>query len=48
MEHHMGSSPVSYDVLPEEAEMKRMMSEIGFGKISILDKEKCYICQGEK
>jgi len=47
-EHHKGSSPVAHDVLPEKSEMKRMMSEMGFGKISILDKEKYYICQGEK
>jgi ubiquinone/menaquinone biosynthesis C-methylase UbiE len=47
-DHHKGSLPVAYDVLPEEAEMKRMMREAGFGDVFIIDKEKCYLCRGIK
>jgi len=46
--HHQGAAPVANDILPEEPEMKKMMSEAGFKNISIVDREKCYICQGTK
>jgi len=46
--HHQGAAPVANDILPEEPEMKKMMAEAGFKNISIVDKAKCYICQGAK
>lgn len=48
MEHHKGSSPVAYDVLPEEPEMMKMMREKVFNNIYIMDKEEYYLCRGEK
>ena len=48
MDHHKGASPVACDVLPEEAEMLKMMREKGFINISITDREEYYLCRGGK
>ena len=36
------------DVLPEEREMRGLLKQAGFSKISITDQTGCYICISEK
>jgi ubiquinone/menaquinone biosynthesis C-methylase UbiE len=46
--HNNASSAVVHDVLPEEAEMKQLLEQIGFTKISIKDEPGCYLCIAHK
>jgi ubiquinone/menaquinone biosynthesis C-methylase UbiE len=46
--HHKGASPVSQDFLPEKEEMKRMLENSGFHMARLIDKPKCYLCEGVK
>jgi ubiquinone/menaquinone biosynthesis C-methylase UbiE len=46
--HHKGASPVSQDFLPEEMEMKRLMANTGFHVARLIDRPKCYVCEGSK
>jgi ubiquinone/menaquinone biosynthesis C-methylase UbiE len=42
--HNNASSTVMHDVLPEEAEMKKLLKQTGFMEISIKDEPGCYLC----
>jgi len=46
--HHKGASPVSQDFLPEEEEMRRLLSENGFAVECLIDEPKCYCCEAVK
>jgi len=47
--HHGGVSPaVAYDVLPEKAEMRRLLKSVGFAEICIKDKLGRYLCLSTK
>jgi ubiquinone/menaquinone biosynthesis C-methylase UbiE len=46
--HHKGASPVSQDFLPEEEEMRMLLSESGFEVESLIDEPKCYCCEAAK
>ena len=46
--HHKEASPVNQDFLPEEEEMKRLLSENGFEVESLMDEPKCYCCEAVK
>lgn len=46
--HHKGASPVSQDFLPEEEDMKKLLSENGFEVESLIDEPKCYCCEAAK
>ena len=46
--HHKGASPVSQDFLPEEKEMRKLLSENGFEVESLIDEPKCYCCEAAK
>jgi ubiquinone/menaquinone biosynthesis C-methylase UbiE len=46
--HNSASSTVMHDVLPEEAEMKKLLEQTGFTEISIKDEPGCYLCLAHK
>jgi ubiquinone/menaquinone biosynthesis C-methylase UbiE len=46
--HNNTSSTVMHDVLPEEAEMKKLLEQTGFAEISIKDEPGCYLCIAHK
>jgi ubiquinone/menaquinone biosynthesis C-methylase UbiE len=46
--HHKGASPVSRDFLPEEMEMKKLLADAGFQVARLIDRPKCYLCEGSK
>jgi ubiquinone/menaquinone biosynthesis C-methylase UbiE len=46
--HNSASSAVMHDVLPEEAEMKKLLEQTGFTEISIKDEAGCYLCIAHK
>ncbi len=46
--HKDASSAVLHDVLPEEAEMIRLLEQAGFTGISIKDEPGCYLCIAHK
>lgn len=46
--HNNASSTVMHDVLPEEAEMKKLLEQTGFTEISIKDEPGCYLCIAHK
>ncbi len=46
--HNNASSSVVNDVLPEEAEMKQLLEQTGFTRISIKDEPGCYLCTTHK
>lgn len=46
--HHRGSSPVSRDCLPEEAEMQSLFSDNVFRMTRLIDRQKYYLCEGAK
>ncbi len=46
--HHQGSSPVSMDCLPEEAEMRSLLTTNGFQVTRLVDRPKYYLCEGVK
>ena len=46
--HNNASSTVMHDVLPEEAEMKKLLEQTGFTEISIKDEPGCYLCVARK
>jgi ubiquinone/menaquinone biosynthesis C-methylase UbiE len=46
--HNNASSTVMHDVLPEEAEMKKLLEQTGFAEISIKDEPGCYLCIAHK
>jgi hypothetical protein len=46
--HHKAAQPVNQDFLPEEIEMKRLMKTTGFQVVRLIDRPKCYLCEGEK
>ncbi len=46
--HNNTSSTVMHDVLPEEAEMKKLLGQTGFTEISIKDEPGCYLCIANK
>jgi len=46
--HNNASSAVMHDVLPEEAEMKKLLEQTGFTRISIKDEPGCYLCIAHK
>ncbi|MFH0786271.1 MAG: methyltransferase domain-containing protein [Pseudomonadota bacterium] len=47
-DHHKGSSPVSMDCLPEEAEMRSLLTSTGFQVTRLIDRPKYYLCEGFK
>jgi len=46
--HNNASSTVMHDVLPEEAEMKKLLEQTGFTRISIKDEPGLYLCIAHK
>jgi ubiquinone/menaquinone biosynthesis C-methylase UbiE len=46
--HNNASSTVMHDVLPEETEMKKLLEQTGFTRISIKDEPGCYLCTTHK
>ena len=46
--HKDASSAVFHDLLPEKAEMMRLLEQTGFTKISIKDEPGCYLCVANK
>ena len=42
--HNNASSAVVQDMLPEEAEMKQLLEQMGFAGIRIKDEHGCYLC----
>jgi len=42
--HSKASSAVAHDILPEEQEMKRLLSNAGFNRIYIKDEPGSYLC----
>jgi ubiquinone/menaquinone biosynthesis C-methylase UbiE len=42
--HNNASSAVTHDVLPEKAEMKQLLEQMGLAGISIKDEPGCYLC----
>jgi ubiquinone/menaquinone biosynthesis C-methylase UbiE len=46
--HNSASSAVVHDMLPEKAEMKQLLKQTGFTKISIKDESGCYLCVARK
>jgi ubiquinone/menaquinone biosynthesis C-methylase UbiE len=46
--HHRNASVVAQDVLPDEAEMKRLLKQAGFTGVHITDKPGCYVCLSTK
>lgn len=46
--HNNASSTVMHDVLPEEAEMKKLLEQTGFAEISSKDEPGCYLCIAHK
>jgi ubiquinone/menaquinone biosynthesis C-methylase UbiE len=46
--HNSASSAVMHDVLPEEAEIKKLLEQTGFTEISIKDEPRCYLCTAHK
>jgi ubiquinone/menaquinone biosynthesis C-methylase UbiE len=46
--HNNASSTVMHDVLPEEAEMKKLLEQTGFTEISIKDEPGRYLCTAHK
>jgi ubiquinone/menaquinone biosynthesis C-methylase UbiE len=46
--HNNASSAVIHDMLPEETEMKQLLEQTGFTKISIKDEPGCYLCVARK
>jgi ubiquinone/menaquinone biosynthesis C-methylase UbiE len=46
--HNNASSTVMHDVLPEKAEMKKLLEQTGFAEISIKDEPGCYLCIAHK
>ena len=43
--HHQSSlSVVAQDTLPKSSEMRQFLKQIGFFRISIMDKPGCYLC----
>jgi len=46
--HNSASSTVIHDVLPEEAEMKKLLKQTGFTETSIKDEPGCYLCIAHK
>ena len=46
--HHKGASPVSQDFLPQKKEMKRLLENAGSAMERLIDKPKCYLCEGIK
>ena len=47
-EHHKGTLPVAKDLLPEETEMRLMLSEAGFSNIHVIDEPGLYLCLATK
>jgi len=48
-EHHNSSSPsVANDILPEEADMIKLLRRTGFTKIRIKNEPGCYLCMSTK
>jgi len=43
-DHHQNSSVVAQDTLPKSSEMRQILKQIGFFRISITDKPGCYLC----
>jgi len=46
--HHQNCGPVSQDLLPEGAQMKEMLENTGFRLSRLIDRPKCYLCEGIK
>ena len=46
--HHQGAPPVSRDFLPEETEMKKLLTNAGFHVTRLIDRPGCYLCEGIK
>lgn len=46
--HNNASSAVVHDMLPEEAEMKKLLEQTGFAEISSKDEPGCYLCIAHK
>ncbi len=47
-ERHQGIAPVSKDFLPEAAEMSIFFEKAGLRLTRLLDRPKCYLCEGVK
>lgn len=46
--HNSSQSPVTNDMLPEDAEMRRLLKRTGFTEISIVDEPGSYLCLSTK
>jgi ubiquinone/menaquinone biosynthesis C-methylase UbiE len=46
--HHQNCGPVSQDFLPEEARMQEMLENTGFRLSRLIDRPRCYLCEGIK
>jgi ubiquinone/menaquinone biosynthesis C-methylase UbiE len=46
--HHQNCAPVSHDFLPQETEMKALLRKAGFQVKKLVDRPKCYFCEGIK
>ncbi len=46
--HHQNCAPVSRDFLPDESEMRALLEECGFRLQRLIDRPKCYLCEGIK
>ena len=46
--HHRNTSEVAHDMLPDKAEMKRLLNQAGFTEVHIIDKPKRYVCSSAK
>ncbi|MDP2755435.1 MAG: class I SAM-dependent methyltransferase [Nitrospirota bacterium] len=46
--HHKSASPVMYDILPEEEQMRSLLESAGFRVERLIDRPKCYLCEGVK
>jgi ubiquinone/menaquinone biosynthesis C-methylase UbiE len=46
--HHNASAVIAKDVLPSKSEMRRLLKQMGFHRIRIIDKPGCYLCLSDK
>jgi ubiquinone/menaquinone biosynthesis C-methylase UbiE len=46
--HHKGSSPVALDCLPEESEMRTLLTNNSFQMTRLIDRPKYYLCESIK
>ncbi len=46
--HHSKTAALANDTLPQETEMRRLLKNARFTRVSIVDKPGCYLCTSEK